>query len=421
MKKRLLVFAVGLVVATLALWGFASIDRCGTWPHQPAALTVVTQSQGELKVGAAKVPYALHFPMTVGGYPPPRATADASLTPLNARALVLDVGGQKLALVLLDALLIPPQLRDAIIEGQPAPTWVIATHTHSGPSGFDRRLSSELAALGTFSKEDEAALITAARTALTEATAKLAPAKYTLGEFRSEGISVARSGPDVDRRITRLLFEGVAQVLIVSAHPTLVARKPAGLHADWPGLLADRLEQDGGPITLVVQGAAGNASIDRDALPTPEAAAERLATLVGSMPMAPQPEPIDAAWSEAKVSLMRPDAHRAVPGFLTAAAENALCDAAEDIAVLHGLRLGDARLVTVPVEPSLQAGLVLEEQARASRLVSLTDGYAGYVETMESARLDVGEAHRQYFPPELLSRLAEGAALIGEALKPAKR
>jgi hypothetical protein len=102
---------------------------------------------------------------------------------------------------------------------------------------------------------------------------------------------------------------------------------------------------------------------------------------------------------------------------LKAAAENALCDQAEDFVVLHGLRLGEARLLLVPFEPSFPAGQVLEEQAQAARLISLADGYSGYLETVEAARGGLGEAHRQYFAPDLLTRLAEGAKLAGQPLK----
>jgi hypothetical protein len=60
---------------------------------------------------------------------------------------------------------------------------------------------------------------------------------------------------------------------------------------------------------------------------------------------------------------------------------------------------------------------VLEEQANVTRMVSLADGYAGYVETVEAARAVEGESKRQYFPPELLVRLAEGAKLAGKAIE----
>ncbi|MDP1822452.1 MAG: hypothetical protein Q8L48_04400 [Archangium sp.] len=421
MKRRVLI-GLGVLGTTLLLaWGGASVDRCGPWISRPVALTHLAHGQGALQVGAAKVELQVQFPTTVGGYGPLRSTVERSSSPLFARALVIDVGGQRLALVLLDVLLVPPQLRDAIGKDQPLPTWVLATHTHSGPSGFDPRLASELAALGSYSPRDFDGVAAAGRDALRLALAAVKPARLEVGEALTEGVSVPRSGAEVDRRLSRLRFDGpagpVAQVLIISAHPTLVPKRPEGLHPDWPGLLAQRFEREGGPVTLVLQGAGGNASVDRKRLPTPEAAAERLETLARGVSTVVQPDGLDGAWTEVHVSLPRPDARRVVPAPLAAAAENALCDDAEDFVVVHGLKLGDARLVLVPFEPSFAAGRVLEEQADATRVVGLADGYAGYVETVEAARAGEGEARRQYFPPELLTRLAEGAKLAGQALK----
>ena len=420
MKRRLLIGLAVLAAALVLSWSAASVDRCGNWPRKPAMLTHLARGQGHLQAGAAKVELQPRYPTTAAGYGPIRSTVEHATSPLFARGLVLDVGGQRLGVVLLDALLIPPQLRDAIGEGQPFPTWVLATHTHSGPSGFDPRLASEVAGLGRFSHEDQQVLVTATRAALAQALVALVPVKLEVGSGLTEGVSRARSGKEVDQRLTRLRFDGangsVAQLIIASAHPTLVAKRPDGLHPDWPGLLAQRMEKETGPITFVLQGAGGNASIDRTRLATPEAAAERLETLVRALPTAVEPDSLDGAWTEVHVSLPRPVAKGVVPALFEAMAENALCDDAEDFAVLHGLRLGSARLLLVPFEPSYGAGVVLEQQAKVARVVGLADGYEGYVETVEAARAGEGEAHRQYFGPDLLTGLVEGARIAGQPL-----
>jgi hypothetical protein len=419
-KRRALLALLVLVVAAGGALAFLSVDRCAEWPSRPAALTHLGRGQGYLKVGAAKVGLTPRFPLTVGGYGPPRATVSEALAPLSARALVLEVGGQRLGLVLFDALLVPPQLRDAVGKDLPYQVWVLATHTHSGPSGFDPRAAAELGALGTFSQGDLDVLTQAGRAALEQAASNLVPAKVELGEALTEGVTAPRSGTAADLRLTRVRFDGadgpLAQLVVLAAHPTLVAKRPEGLHPDWPGLLAERLEAEKGPITLVVQGAAGNASVDRSKYATPEALAEALAARVKDTPTAEQPEALLAAWSEVQVALPRPTAERLVPAPFRAAAENALCDDAEDIALVHGLRLGDLRLLFVPFEPSFAAGLVLEQRSKTARVVSLADGYAGYLETVEAARKNEGEARRQYFSAELLTRVAEGAALAGQPL-----
>lgn len=417
MKRRI---AIALTLLVVASYGYLSVDRCGSWPPGVPQVGQLARSQGPLRAGAARVDLTWPFPAQVGGYGPFPPSVDRALTPFSARALHLEVGGQHLSIVLLDVLLVPPALRDAIGKDQPEPVWVLATHTHTGPAGYDRRQASELGALGRFHAEDEARLVAAAREAITKARASLGPVTLTHATTQLDGFSVARSGEAVDPRLTRLTFDGehgpLAQVLLLSAHPTLVPRRPEGLHADWPGLLAQRWEQGGGPVTFVLQSAAGNASVDRARFPDAEAAAVHLETVTRALTGAPEPGPLDAAWNEVRLALPRPDASRLAPVGLRAAAENVLCEEAEDLAVLHGLRLGPVRWLFVPFEPSFAAGQVLEEQAQGARVVSLADGYSGYLETEAHARTNQGEAHRQYFDVTLLTQLVPAARLAGEAL-----
>ncbi len=435
MRRRLLIAGAILLGLLATAFAAGSADRCGTWPAAEPSLTAVSRSEGPLLVGAAKVELRFAGAVTVGGYGPWRSTATSAASPLYARALVLDVGGQRLGLVLLDVLLVAPRLRDRIAHGLAHPAWVLATHTHSGPGGYDTRPAAQLAGLGAFDPAVEAVLVDAARKALAEAGAALLPGRLHLahtgpaeGADATFDFSVARSGAAVDGRVTSAHFSSgerrLADLQIVSAHPTLVEKRTAHLDPDWPGAIAARREANGGPLTLVVQGAGGNASVNRAHWPTVEAAAGELTSVFAATEhflsaqavLAPPPASVKLAWSEVRVGLPRPDASRLVPRVAKAFAENLLCDGAEDVAVLHGLRLDELTLLFVPFEPSYAAGLVLEEQARVARVVSLTDGYAGYVETVEAASAGTGEAGRQYYPPELLTRLAEGARLAGDAL-----
>lgn len=416
MKRRLILFVGGLLGVLAVTWLTLSRDTCGSWPQLEPALALAARSKGVPRVGAARVAFDLPFPVPVGGYGPPHHAVSAAHSPLFARALVLDVGGQRKALVVLDAMLVTPQLRDRIAKDQPMPVITLATHTHSGPGAYSPNSAEEWAALGTYAPAVEQALVTAAREALAQAASAPRDVHLETATATTDGVTVARTGAAADTRLTRWLFVGeegpVAQLLIVSAHPTLVGKNPDTLNGDWPTALAEELERDG-TVTLVLQGAAGNASVNRAQLPTPEAVATKLASLALALPMRPQGPALVAAWSEIHVALPRPDASRVAPGFARAAVENALCDDAEDLAVVQALRLGDEKLLFVPAEPSFEAGRVLEEKAHATRVVSLADGYVGYVETLQAVNTNTGEAARQYFPPSLLLTLLEGAELAG--------
>ncbi len=426
MARRLLLGLGAVVVGAGLLWAAASRDTCGSWPDRQPSLAFLARGQGPLLVGAGSAPLELPWPVPVAGYGPPRPMAERAATPLKARALTFSVGGQRRGLVLLDLLFITPQLRDAIARDQPAGVIVVATHTHSGPGAYATNRAAEWAALGFHSPGVEAALATAGRAALAAAFSDERPVRFEYAQAQTAGVTVPRSGETADQRLSTLRFvddagRARAQLLVASAHPALVDKKTTQLHADWPGLLAETLERDGGPLTLVLQGAVGNARVDRHLLPTPEAVAARLAELARAQTLAPHPAELDAAWSELHVPLPRPDLHRLAPPGLRAIGENALCDDAEDLAVLHLLRLGDVSLLFTPFEPSWEAGRLLEEVSGADRVISLADGYHGYVETMAVAAGAGGESRRQYFPPELIKRLAEGARLAGETTRPLTR
>jgi hypothetical protein len=453
-RRRLLRALLVLLVLAFVAWGWASVDRCGPWQATPPALVGIGRATGMLRVGAAVVAIAPKYPVTLAGYGPPRPRVERAAQPVNARATVVEVGGQRLALVALDTLLVTSALRASLQEATGITTWLIATHTHSSLGGYDPRLVSEVAALGTYDAAQEEALLAAAKNAVAQATQRLAPAQLDIATAEAPGLNVARSGNDVERALTRVRFTGahgpIAQWVVFSAHPTLVPRRADALDPDWPGRLATTLERDGGPVTLVLQGGGGNASVDRTKAATPDAFADalaaRLATLragsasdaraAGTGPGAADtavgasgesatanfsPDTaLELAWADVAFALPRPDATRLVPGPLRAAAENALCEDAEHEALVSALRLGRVTFLLVPVEPSAAAARVLADQAGALRVLSNANGSLGYVEPEGVARDAGGESTKQYFDAGFLQRLADAVRLAGRAVAPAR-
>jgi hypothetical protein len=81
------------------------------------------------------------------------------------------------------------------------------------------------------------------------------------------------------------------------------------------------------------------------------------------------------------------------------------------------LRLGSMVWVAVPVEPSEPSGRQLERDAQADRLVSLANGYLGYLEPRAQAVEAAGESKRQYYAPQLQEALGEAAKLAGAAVR----
>lgn len=111
----------------------------------------------------------------------------------------------------------------------------------------------------------------------------------------------------------------------------------------------------------------------------------------------------------------RPDASRLVPALTRAAGDNLLCESAPRLAEVGALVLGPLKLVAVPGEPSVAAGMELLRRTGATGVLSLADGYVGYVETAANVQGGLGESKRQYFGPALLERLGVAAEFVAGA------
>lgn len=385
----------------------------GSGPKEPWVQSS-GRASGGLRAGAAAVPLSIRYPTTVAGFAPWRSTAQSAAAPLMARATVLEVGAQRFTLVTLDTLLVTSEMQRAVQKGEAGPVWLVATHSHSSVGGYDARPVAQVAALSWYDAEVEAALVAAARSAVAQATAALEPARLEVGHSEVEGLTVPRSGDEVDRTLTVLRFSGtapIAQWLIFSAHPTLAAPRAAQLDPDWPGRLAGLRER---PVTLVLQGAGGNATVDRAAAATPSDFAARLLEHVGATPT--QGAEAELAWAEVGLALPHPDGTRLAPrAALVGPVENALCLGQEKEAMVTLFRLGPTSLLFTSLEPSAVAGRTLAEAAQTDCVVGLANGYHGYLEPEGVTRAGLGESKLQYFSPGLASLLGQAAALAAEA------
>jgi hypothetical protein len=102
---------------------------------------------------------------------------------------------------------------------------------------------------------------------------------------------------------------------------------------------------------------------------------------------------------------------------LRAAVENVLCEGMEHDAMVSSLRLGPLSLLFVTFEVSARAGALLAQQARTDRIVSLANGYHGYLEPTDTASARAGESKLQYFDPQLARLVSDAARLAGDAVQ----
>ena len=422
-SRRAAFLAGGLLLLVLVAAG--SYDVCGRRRPQPPRVQVQAEAEGPLLAGASSRALAIPLPAPVAGYGVPRATARTIAFPVKARALVVETGNVRWGLVSLDLLVGDQALVSAVQTATQhlglTDTWVTVTHTHSGPGGYAANAVAQVAGTGLLRRGIRDAVVAAAAGALTDAYQARQPVSLRFGEGAVPELVGAREPPqDVDARLSRLVLEGkagpVAQLLVFACHPTLVPRPPPGLDADWPGRLAESEAERGHGMTLVLQGAVGNASPAHE-----EEATERLGRFVSELAsaadgLALRDVPSLLGVARVRVGLPGPDAERLVPRPLRRLANNLLCVAAPTEASVELVRLGPLVLLGVPAEPSAASGRVLEAASGAHRVVSLVNGYLGYVETPEHLEKVVGEADRQLLGTGFLDALAQGARVARSAL-----
>ena len=427
-RKTRWFWALG-VVGVFTLAGIlASLPWCARRRASPPVLLRRGFARGPLSAGAARVAVPLRFPLVLGGYTLPRPEVTSAPLPLEARALVLEVGTVSVGLVTLDILLMPEALAEEVRAGASglglSEVFVTVTHVHSSAGGYDPRLFAELGGTSRFRADIHEALRASMVRALTEAAKKVAPVALRRGAGDVD-LTVSRRGvPGRDTRLDRFSFLGAAGVVgeldVFAAHATLAPRNSPVLDTDYVGRLA-RLEWDAGHgVMVLLQGAEGNLA------PRPSSRAEPLTATfamdvsraLGSL----EPTPLEPSLGFARVTstLPSPDASRLLPRLAWRWGQNLLCELGPSAATVSVLELGGVRMVLVPGEPTYETAKALETAARAVRTVALADGYLGYLEPAERVRAVQGESRMQYFGPALVEVLARDAAAAGDALDAAK-
>lgn len=414
-----------MLLAVGGAYAIASWNWCGRWEAAPAAIAGVGAASGALSVGAARAEVRVPFPIVIAGYGPPRPEAVSARHAIEARAVVLAVAPVKVAIVELDLLTAPRSLveriRTGVAEHRFSEVLVVASHAHSSMGGYDERLVSEIAGTGSYRQDAADALVAAAVRALEDADAVLAPASVRRGTADAAGLVRARSGSAVDSDFTRLSFDRadgtgtVAEVWLLSAHPTLAGRSPGHLSPDYPGLV----DKDDGPVTLILQSAGGNAS----AIPpegtdgSPETRFAAAVTALAQSATGEARSTVHVGWSRVTFGMPRPDGSRLAPFFARAAGDNLLCTSAPREAEVSALRIDDFVVVALPAEPSEAAAAEIEQKSGASRVLGLSNGYLGYLEPSAVVKAGTGESKRQYFGPGLIDAIDEAAVLAVEAVR----
>jgi hypothetical protein len=236
-----------------------------------------TATANELQAGAAVVDITPPIGHALWGY---AARKDAPSTgvrdPLKARALVLAVGKERIALVSLDLGRAPTRasmdaIRARVKAGGVGTVFVVASHTHHGPvielddwptpkTSYVRQLEGKLAALILKANKD-----------VRPARLGVASKEVALNRNRHS----KRAGAPVNRELLVLRVEDVdgkviAHAVNFAAHPTMRDAAERRFSADYPGAMAALVEKETSSPCLFLQGAAGDLSPDAGKGGTPE-------------------------------------------------------------------------------------------------------------------------------------------------------
>lgn len=222
----------------------------------------------ELRAGAASVEITPPTGYPMWGY---GARHDAPsigvLDPLRARALVLDTGDVRMALVSLDLGRAPTRASMATIRARVRAdagighVFLVASHTHHGPVIETENWPDPKR---PYVRELEQRLVEV----MTAASRSLRPARIGVGSAqvpfnRNRHSRLAQKPVDPELLVLRVEDgEGkpIAHAVNFAAHPTMWDAKILKFSADYPGALAALVEKETGAPCLFLQGASGDLS-----------------------------------------------------------------------------------------------------------------------------------------------------------------
>jgi len=195
------------------------------------------------------------------------APSTGVMDPLHARALVIDVGQERIAIVSLDLGRAPTRQSTAAIRARVMAAagiehiFLVGSHTHHGPV---LELDTWPARKNSYTSQLEQKL----SEVIVQAAKALQPARFGIA---SKQVPYNRNRhsklPDkpVDRELLVLQVattdgKPIAHAVNFAAHPTMHPASILQFSADYPGALAALVEKETGAPCLFLQGAAGDLS-----------------------------------------------------------------------------------------------------------------------------------------------------------------
>src|SRR5262249_9564530 len=238
---------------------------------QAGATSRVEIASYVLQAGAAKIEITPPIGYPMWGYGARHdVPSKGILDPLRARALVLGVGNDRIAMVGLDLGRAPARKSTAAIrervkaEAGVEHLFLVGSHTHHGPViELDNWPDRDHSYVRELEKKLGDVIIEAAK-AMRPAKIGIASKEVPFNRNRHS----KRPEKPVDREFLVLRVEDmngnpIAHAVNFAAHPTMIEAQDMRFSADYPGALTEVVEKATGAPCLFLQGAAGDLSANR--------------------------------------------------------------------------------------------------------------------------------------------------------------
>jgi hypothetical protein len=396
-----------------------------------------------LKAGAAKRDITPQEPVPMWGYGERHAElSNGTLDPLQAAAVVIQVGSRKLAIVGLDLGRSPSEkslqrIRDRIkSEAGIEHSFIAGSHTHHGPvlelSDEKGKGKGRFDAAIRYYQQMEDGIVAA----IVEADKSLVPVKLASGANEIDGFNRNRhtklQPAPVDRTLAVLRFDDaatdkpIAVLVNFTGHPTSISAKTLEFSADYVGAMKRTVEEKFGGTAIFMQGASGDISINKGAHGDHVAFGQALGREVVKLATSLQPMAVGKPSLEVKEERFRFDSRTDLNNPLVRVAysvaffpelvANFIEEYADGVRprLTVGLLNGDIALVGASGEFFCQHATRLRERARTNQLFffGYCNGYHQYFPTIEAAAEGGYGADNQVAPAEV----GAGERLMNTAL-----
>lgn len=396
-----------------------------------------------LKAGAAKRDITPQEPVPMWGYGERHAElSHGTLDPLQAAAVVVQVGSRKLAIVGLDLGRSPSEkslqrIRDRIkSEAGIEHSFIAGSHTHHGPvlelSDEKGKGKGRFDAAIRYYQQMEDGIVAA----IVEADKSIVPVKLAAGASDIDGFNRNRhtklQPPPVDRTLAVLRFDDaatdkpIAILVNFTGHPTSISAKTLEFSADYVGAMKRTVEKEFGGTAIFMQGASGDISINKGAHGDHVAFGQALGREVMKLASSLKPVIADKPSLEVKEDRFRFDSRTDLNNPLVRVAysvaffpelvANFIEEYADGVRprLTVALLNGDIALVGASGEFFCQHAMRLRERARTGQLFffGYCNGYHQYFPTIEAAAEGGYGADNQVTPAEV----GAGERLMNTAL-----